>query len=161
MERMGKMRDLRVKQAATPEQKPQEDWRKKALYNIQQNSEAAQERTSSSSKRDLEPDVDIASPSKRQQLRNQRWLENRGSVTAASSESQIHESRFQEVKAGSRPNENKSNPSKLGPRKGWTGEAIGHFERWHKGESEDPYLDLVRCQQDQYIQNNYRTESEN
>jgi hypothetical protein len=49
---MEKMRDLE-KQAPTPEQKPQEDWRKKALYNLHK-SEAAQERTSSSSDRALE-----------------------------------------------------------------------------------------------------------
>ena len=121
MYRMDKMRDLE-KQAATPEQKPQEDWRKKALYNLHRNSEAAQERTSSSSDQDLELGVDIALPSKRRQLRNQRWLENRGSVTAASSESQIHGSRFQEVKAVSRHDDANSSTRtrQLGELKGGT-----------------------------------------
>jgi hypothetical protein len=83
-------------------------------------SEAVQERTSSSSDRDLKPDVDIASPSRRQQLREQRWLENRrsGGVLSQSSDSTRYRLQNQGNEVQSRPNERKSNTSALGQRKG-------------------------------------------
>ena len=87
-DRMARMRDLTDRKAATTGQKPPEDWRKKALYKLGSpgnTSEAAQERTSSSSDRD----AGNVLPNRRERLREQRWKENRSDrgVAAASSNS--------------------------------------------------------------------------
>jgi hypothetical protein len=152
---MEKMRDLE-KQAPTPEQKPQVDWRKKALYNLHK-SEAAQERTSSSSDRDLEQGA-MAFTDRRLKLRERHWLAHRndGGVAAASTENRTHRYRIQESKAESRHNDANSNTRQLGRRKGlWNSAQIDSFAQWHKGELSAPMLDLQQCYQDQYIQNNY------
>ncbi len=120
MRRMERKLDITGEQVGTSRPKSSEGWRKKALYNFSRTSEAAQERTLSSSDRDLKPDVDIAFPSRRQELRQQRWLENRGSGSVLSQSSDNTRYRLQnqgnEVK--SRPNERKNNTSELGQRKG-------------------------------------------
>ena len=94
---------------------------------------------------------------RRLKLRERRWQENRSGsgVAAASTEHQIHWHRRQESKAKFRHNDAHPNPRKLGRQKGWSSEAINRFKDWHEGKVEDAYLDLVRCNQDQYIQNNY------
>jgi hypothetical protein len=130
---MKKKLDLTEEPIATTRQKSQDDWKKRALYNM---SEAAQESISSSSDRDLKPDVDIASPSRRKQLRQQRWLENRGSgsVLSQSSESPRRWLQRQDSEVTSRLNERKSNTSELGPRKG--GEP-GEKRKKEEGESSE------------------------
>jgi hypothetical protein len=127
MERRKQTRDLTEKQAATTGQKSQGDWRKQALYNLPSErphsgntSEAAQERTSSSSDRDLKQDAGNVLTDRRQQLRERRWKETRNGrgVVAASTENRTQRYRIQESKAGSR--DAHSNIRQLGERKGDT-----------------------------------------
>jgi hypothetical protein len=120
MERRKQTRDLTEKQAATTGPKSQGDWRKQALYNLPHTSEAAQERTSSSSGQDLKQDVGNVLADRRQQLRERRWKETRSGsgVVAASTENRTQRYRIQESKAESRHNDTNSNPHQLGERKG-------------------------------------------
>jgi hypothetical protein len=138
---MKKELDLTEKQIATTRQKSPDTWKRRALYNM---SEAAQERISSSSDRDLKSDVDIASPSRRQKLRERRWLENRrsGSVMSQSSDSTRYRLQNQGNEVQSRPNERKSNTSVLGQLKGGGGETSEQPED-ESSEQERPRADLA------------------
>jgi hypothetical protein len=111
--------NLTDKRASRTVQKSPDDWRK-TLYGLGNASGAAQDRISSSRDRDSELDVDIEVSSRRQRLREQRWLENRrsGGVLSQSSDSTRYRLQNQGNEVKSRPNDRKSNTSKFGQRKG-------------------------------------------
>src|SRR5689334_22342687 len=118
--RMGPTRDLIDKKVDTLGQKPQEDWRKNGLYNFsserhhpENTSEAAQERTSSSSDRNIEPDVDIALLNRGQTGRRRRWEVNRSDrgVTSEPGDSPKY---WQGSRAESGPDDGTSNTSEFG-----------------------------------------------